>query len=47
MGLEVLGHAESLDFLLSEDGGHLGVGGEILLVVGVLKSNIRLVNLPQ
>ena len=37
MVLEVLCHAESLDLLGTEDGSHLGVGGEILLVVGVLK----------
>ena len=32
MGLEVLGHAEGLDLLLAEDGGHEFVGGEELLV---------------
>ena len=37
MGLEVLCHAEGLDLLLAEDGGHEFVGGEELLVSGILK----------
>ena len=37
MGREVLGHGESLDLVLSEDLGHLLVGGEVLLVVRVLE----------
>ena len=35
--LEVLGHGECLDLLGSEDGSHGGVGGEPLLVLGVLE----------
>ena len=37
MGLEELGHAEGADLVLSEDGLHLGVGLEVLLVLGVLE----------
>ena len=37
MGLEELGHPEGTDLLLSEDGLHLGVGDEVLLVLGVLQ----------
>ena len=37
MFLEVLGHAEGLDLLGSEHGGHGLVGGEPLLVLGVLE----------
>ena len=37
MGLEELGHPEGTDLLLSEDGLHLGVGNEVLLVLGVLE----------
>lgn len=37
MGREELGHAEGADLVLSEDLGHLGVGGEELLVLGVLE----------
>ena len=35
--LEVLGHPEGLDLLVSEDGRHQLVGGEPLLVGGVLE----------
>ena len=37
MALEELGHAEGADLVLSEDGLHLGVGLEVLLVLGVLE----------
>ena len=37
MFLEVLGHAEGLDLLGSEHGGHGLVGGEPLLVLGILE----------
>ena len=37
MSLEELRHAEGTDLILSEDGDHLGVGGEVLLVLGVLE----------
>ena len=37
MGLEELCHSEGTDLLLSEDGLHLGVGNEVLLVLGVLE----------
>ena len=37
MGLEELGHPEGTDLLLSEDGLHLGVGNEVLLVLWVLE----------
>ena len=37
MLFEVLSHAEGLDLLVSEDGRHELVGGEPLLVGGVLK----------
>ena len=37
MFLQVLGHAEGLDLLGSEHGGHGLVGGEPLLVLGVLE----------
>lgn len=36
MGSDALGHAEASDLLRSEDLGHLLVGNEVLLVVGVL-----------
>ena len=35
--LEVLAHAECLDSLVTEDGLHLGIGGEELLVLRVLE----------
>ena len=37
MLLQILGHAEALDLLVSKDGSHRGVGGEPLLVLGVLQ----------
>jgi len=37
VALEELGHAEGADLVLSEDGLHLGVGLEVLLVLGVLE----------
>ena len=37
MGAEELGHAESADAVVSEDLGHLLVGDEELLVLGVLE----------
>ena len=37
MGADELGHTESADAVFAEDFGHLGVGGEVLLVVGVLE----------
>merc|ERR1719189_257501 len=37
MSLQVFGHAESLDLLSAENGGHLLVRGEILLVLGILE----------
>ena len=37
MGFEVLGHAEGHDLLLAEDGSYEFVGGEELLVSGILK----------
>ena len=37
MLLQVLGHREGLDLLLSEDGSHGFVRGEPLLVLGVLE----------
>ena len=37
MLLEVLGHPEALDLLLSKDGSHGVVRGEPLLVLGVLE----------
>ena len=36
MGADVLGHAEAAHLLGAEDLGHLLVGDEVLLVVGVL-----------
>ena len=36
MGSDALGHAEAADLLRAEDLGHLLVGDEVLLVVGVL-----------
>jgi hypothetical protein len=43
MVLQILGHAEGLDLLLAKDGLHQLVGGEPLLVLGVLvnKSSFR------
>ena len=35
--LEVFGHTEALDLLISEDGGHGSIGSEPLLVLGVLE----------
>ena len=37
MGADVLGHAEAAHLVGAEDLGHLLVGDEVLLVVGVLK----------
>ena len=37
MLLQILGHAEGLDLLVSKDGSHRGVGGEPLFVLGVLQ----------
>ena len=37
VSLEELGHTEGTDLVLSKDGDHLGVGGEVLLVLGVLE----------
>ena len=37
VSLEELGHAEGADLVLPEDGLHLGVGLEVLLVLGVLE----------
>ena len=37
VSLEELGHTEGTDLVLSEDGDHLGVGCEVLLVLGVLE----------
>lgn len=37
VGLEELGHAEGAHLVSPEDGLHLGVGGEVLLVLGVLQ----------
>ena len=37
VGLEELGHAEGADLVVSEDRLHLGVGLEVLLVLGVLE----------
>merc|ERR1719400_1765643 len=37
VALEELGHAEGADLVLSEDGLHLGVRLEVLLVLGVLE----------
>ena len=37
VGLEELGHTEGTNLVLSEDGDHLGVGSEVLLVLGVLQ----------
>ena len=37
VGLEELGHAEGADLVLPEDRLHLGVGLEVLLVLGVLE----------
>merc|ERR1719264_1306355 len=37
VGLEELGHAEGADLVVSKDRLHLGVGLEVLLVLGVLK----------
>ena len=37
MSLEELGHTEGTNLVLSEDGDHLGVGGEVLLVLRVLE----------
>ena len=37
MLLEVLAHAEGLHPLVAEDGLHGGIGGEVLLVLGILK----------
>ena len=37
VSLEELGHTEGTNLVLSEDGDHLGVGGEVLLVLGVLE----------
>ena len=37
VGLEELGHAEGAHLVSPEDGLHLGVGGEVLLVLGVLE----------
>ena len=37
VALQVLGHAETLDLLCSEDGCHGVVGGEPLLVLGILE----------
>merc|ERR1719330_1617933 len=37
VGLEELGHAEGADLVLPEDWLHLGVGLEVLLVLGVLE----------
>jgi len=47
VSFEVLGHAESLDFLLAEDRGHLSVGSEILLVVRILKIKMDLKSLTK
>merc|ERR1712122_178119 len=37
VSLEELGHTKGTDLVLSKDGDHLGVGGEVLLVLGVLE----------
>merc|ERR1712012_932752 len=37
VSLEELGHPEGTDLVLSEGGDHLGVGCEVLLVLGVLE----------
>lgn len=37
MVLQVLRHSETPDLLISEDGSHGLVGGEVLLVLGVLE----------
>ena len=37
VSLEELGHTEGTNLVLSEDGDHLGVGCEVLLVLGVLQ----------
>ena len=37
MGADELGHAEGADAVLAEDLGHLGVGEEVLLVLGILE----------
>merc|ERR1712203_482703 len=37
VSLEELGHTEGTNLVLSEDGDHLGVGSEVLLVLGVLQ----------
>lgn len=37
MSLEELGHTEGTNLVLSENGNHLGVGSEVLLVLGVLE----------
>ena len=41
MGADVLGHAEAAHLVGAEDLGHLLVGDEVLLVVGVLKRGER------
>ena len=37
MSLEELGHTKGTNLVLSENGDHLGVGSEVLLVLGVLE----------
>ena len=37
MSLEELGHTEGTNLVLSEDGNHLGVWSEVLLVLWVLE----------
>ena len=37
MGADELGHAEGTDAVLAEDLGHLGIGEEELLVLGILE----------
>ena len=37
VSLEELGHTEGTNLVLSENGNHLGVGSEVLLVLGVLE----------
>ena len=41
MGTDVLGHAEAAHLVGAEDLGHLLVGDEVLLVVGVLIGNVN------
>ena len=47
VGADVLGHPEAAHLVGAEDLGHLLVGDEVLLVVGILKSESRKRSAPD